>query len=82
LSNDEVVEVLEKFGGSGDPFFEKSSEFLFRLGISGQFLTENGRADVDAFVTNIDAGTGDEFFDLRVTFATEGTHGEIVCACH
>ena len=82
LSDDEVVEVLEKFRWCWNSVFEQAGEILGWLRLPGEFFAEDGRTDVDALITDVDAGTGDELFDLRVTFATEGTHGEIICAGH
>ena len=79
LANDVVVEILAKFGGSGDAFLERLAGVIETAAAvaAGQFLAQNGGADVDAFVTNIDARSGNQLFDLRVAFATEGTHSEI-----
>jgi hypothetical protein len=47
-----------------------------------QFLVEDTLANIDATVTDIDTGTGDEFTHLGVAFATERAHRQVRCAGH
>jgi hypothetical protein len=46
------------------------------------FFIEDIATNVDAFVADINARAGDEFFYLGVALSAEGTHGEIGSAGH
>jgi hypothetical protein len=61
--------------------------FAFALFAGGwvrlvEFFFEDIAANIDAFVADINAGAGDEFFYLGVALSAEGAHGEIGCAGH
>ena len=47
-----------------------------------QLFIEDAFANVYAAVANVDTGTGDEFSNLGVAFATEGAHRQVRGACH
>ncbi len=46
------------------------------------FSRKNIRAKGDAVIADVDPWTCDEFFYLRMAFATEGAKGEVIGAGH
>ena len=42
-----------------------------------ELFFHDGIANLDALITDVDSWACDEFFHLRVAFATEGAHGDI-----
>ena len=64
LTDDKVVEMLEEFGRRGDSVFKETGDFIGRFRLSGEFFSQNGGADINALVADVDAGAGDEFLDL------------------
>jgi hypothetical protein len=74
LADDEFIEFGQDRRRVGDleaGFFRGS--FAFR-GCATEFLFKDVLADVDALVADIDAGAGDQFFDLGVALSAERTH--------
>ena len=65
LADDVVIEMATEFGWSrnfiGEGFFTEVRE---RGVLACEFLTEDGGADVDTFIANVDTGSGDEFLNL------------------
>lgn len=65
LADDVVIEMGTEFGWSrdfiGEGFFTEVRE---RGVLASEFLTEDGGADVDTFIANVDTGSGDEFLNL------------------
>ena len=47
-----------------------------------QLLVEDAFANVDAAIADVNAGTGDEFADLGMAFATKRAHREVGSAGH
>src|ERR1700730_6280350 len=47
-----------------------------------EFLVEDALADIDATVTNVDAGTGDQLAHFGVALATERAHRQVRSASH
>ena len=47
------------------------------FGFGSQLFIEDIFAKDDAVVTNIHAGTGDQFFDFRVRFAAKAAQGNV-----
>ena len=82
LADHERVEVFEDRGRRGNAesgFISLAFAFFWR---AAEFLLEDVRANADALVADVNAGTGDEFFDLRVALSAERAHGEIGGAGH
>ncbi len=65
LADDVVIEMATEFGWSrnfiGEGFFTEVRE---RGVLAYELLTEDGGADVDTFIANVDTGSGDEFLNL------------------
>ena len=43
------------------------------------FIVQNGRAELDAFVADVDVGAGDDPADLLLTLAAEGAADGVSC---
>jgi hypothetical protein len=67
-----LIELGEKVFGLGNG--ELGGDFLL---LFVELFFEDAAADIDAPVTDVDPGTGDEFFDFSVALSAEGTHREI-----
>ena len=82
LADHERVEVFEDRCRRGDAEggFVGLAFAFFRC--AAKFLFEDVRANPDALVADVNAGAGDELFDLRVALSAERAHGEIGGAGH
>src|SRR5207249_2010342 len=70
LPDDVVVQELVDLTGLGELF-------ELEVGGAGELFLDDLVAEVDAFVANIDAGTGDELLDLLLRFTTETTFEQV-----
>ena len=77
LSDHILIQISKKVLGFRHTEF--GLDFLFLL---MQLLFEDTATHVDATVTNVDPGTGDQFFDFCMALSAEGTHREIRSSCH
>src|SRR5439155_25299918 len=66
------VELALNFGGFGDAQAGFTSS-----GLSSKFLVQHLLAKRHATVADINAGAGDEFFDLRVGFAAKTAQRDV-----
>ena len=72
-----TIQFCTDFAGFGEALKDALTN-----GVFPNFTVQDVRAKGDAVVTDVDPGTGDQFFDLCVAFAAEGAEREVSGAGH